>query len=86
MLSQLESFPAKDLADIKEEWFGTKGSMGGIRENLYGYCNWSVETRIKDGDQEKDVRINILRDDDRPVIDEPSSKIVGFKHILTFYK
>jgi hypothetical protein len=79
---QLNSYPTKELDVLLSEWNSEKGAMGAIRHNLYGYCHWSIETRIED----KPVRVNILKDDHTPPVEDiPSTNVNGFKHILTFY-
>jgi hypothetical protein len=79
---QLASYPTKELDVLKSEWNSEKGAMGGIRHNLYGYCHWSVETKIED----KATRVNILKDDITPEVEILSpSEVDGFKHTLTFF-
>jgi hypothetical protein len=82
ILNQIGAGPTKELDVLVSEWKSEKGAMGGIRNNLYGFCNWSVETII----EEKAVRINILKDENTNEIEflTPLS-VDGFKHILTFY-
>ena len=84
IITHYNSFPTKELDVLCKEWQSSddKGVMGGIKINIIGYCNWSVETIIEG----KAVRINILRNENTPEkenINEAS--VVGFTHILTFY-
>ena len=84
IITHYDSFPSpsKEIELLSKEWQSSdsKGTMGGIKNYLIGYCNWSVETKIEG----KAVRINILRDAKTSEI-EYISDAVGFTHILTFY-
>jgi len=84
VITHFSSFPDKELDVLCKEWQSSdsKGTMGGIRNNVIGYCYWSVETKI-DG---KAVRVNILRDSNTPEVEEiDEANVSGFTHILTFY-
>lgn len=82
IVSQNDSYPTKDLGQILSEWNGEKGAMGGIKNNLFGYCNWSIETMI-DGTP---YRVNILKDKNSPSYEKLNQEnVLGFTHILTYY-
>jgi len=82
IISQTNSYPTKELEQILIEWNTDKGAMGGIKHNLYGYCDWSIETKIDN----TPYRINILKDKKTPKFDVIGmEEIIGFKHILKFY-
>lgn len=82
IIKHYQSFPDKDFDVLKTEWNSSKGSMGSIRDNLMGFCNWSVETNFDN----KYVRVNILKEETTPEVEYiNSSDVDGFKHILTFY-
>lgn len=81
-ITQKGSFPTKALGDLQAEWITDKGGMGGIRNNLFGYCNWTVETLV----DKQPHRFNILTDLDIPEVEIIAKETVtGFKHILKFY-
>lgn len=84
LITHHNSFPSKVLALVLEEW-QEKGNMGKIKENLKGYCHWSVETMV----DESLTKINILKKKEDPEYEiiEKESKLLpqGFTHILTFY-
>ncbi len=75
-----KSFPTKELSLILKEW-QEKGNMGKIRENLNGYCHWSIETMIED----KPTRVNLLREKTTVESEQVEFDPAGFTHILTFY-
>jgi RNA-directed DNA polymerase len=82
IITQHDSYPTKDLNQILSDWNGEKGTMGGIKSNLYGYCNWSIVTMIDD----LACRVNILREKGTPdyeIIEKDD--VIGFTHILTYY-
>lgn len=83
VITHFDSCPDNDFEVLLKEWTsGEKGAMGAIYKNLEGYCHWSVETKIDD----KCVRINILKEEESPQYELiETEKVVGFKHILTFY-
>lgn len=84
-LLQLDSYPSKDLKDMRQQLDSktSKGGLGSIRNNLNGNCNYAIETRL----DEKDVRFNILDDSEaKKEVEELDYKAEGFKHILTFFK
>lgn len=83
IITQEESYPSKELELLLKEWIQTeKGDMGEIRNLLYGYCDWSVITKV-DG---IGYKINILKEqDDNDFIRVNSAVANGFTHILTFY-
>lgn len=84
LITHHNSFPDKELELYLKEWQG-KGNMGKIRENLRGYCHWSVETII-DGTPTK---VNILKEketSEHEIIKCETDELPkGFTHILTFY-
>lgn len=75
-----ESYPEKELKLILDEWHH-KGNMGKIKQNLNGYCHWSVETLV-DGIPQ---RINILKENQTLDYETIGEDVQGFTHILTFY-
>jgi len=75
-----QSYPEKELKLILDEWHH-KGNMGKIKQNLIGYCHWSVETLIEGSGQ----RVNILRENHVAAYEATENNVEGFTHILTFY-
>lgn len=70
------------LEDAINKFKNGGGDFVGIKNTLFGYCNWSVES-IWDGNAK---RWNILEDNGLPEIEDievPS--VMGFTHILTYY-
>jgi len=57
------------------------GDFGSLRKEMYGFCDWSVES-IWNGEP---MRWNILKTDEIPDI-ENIDDTDGFSHILTFYR
>ena len=86
-----DSYVEDQLLDICKKWLSESdkgsGGMRGIKYNLNGYCDWSVESKAIDGDIETAFRINILRSikSMKPFEEIPENDIVGFKHIIKFY-
>lgn len=80
IITHHNSSPPKELKLLLKEW-QEKGNMGKIKEKLYGYCHWSVETLIED----TPTKVNILRERDFPEYEIIEPKPDGFTHILTFY-
>ncbi|WP_143394606.1 hypothetical protein [Flavobacterium branchiophilum] len=76
------SFPTKDFNQLHPEWKSGKGTIGEIKEKLFGYCNWSIESKFDNGH----YRINLLKDTNDPDFELISNEnCIGTKHILTFY-
>lgn len=76
------SFPSKSLEDVQSKFSGGGGDFYSIRKTLYGYCNWSVESKWGD----KVMRWNILDDTGKENTEELCfTDIPGFTHILTYY-
>ena len=76
------SFPTKDFNQLHPEWKSGKGTIGEIKEKLFGYCNWSIESKFDNGH----YRINLLKDANVPDFELISNEnCIGTKHILTFY-
>lgn len=76
------SFSTKPIEDVMSKFNDGGGDLIGIKNTLYGYCNWSVESKWGD----KVLRWNILDDTGKDEIEEVSSTdIPGFTHILTYY-
>jgi hypothetical protein len=84
LITHHKSFPTKELEVLLKEW-QEKGNMGNIKEKLYGYCHWSVETMIDD----VPTKVNILKEKGTPEYEiikyETEELKEGFTHILTFY-
>ena len=72
------SYADKSITDPK---FDGGGTIQNILKKLTNICDWSIESRFKDGYR----RINYLSINNNEKIVE-ISPLDGFKHILTFYK
>lgn len=82
IITHFNSYPTKDFEQLLEEWRGYKGAIGEIKAKLFGYCDWSIETRLEGGC----YRINLLKEDSTPDFEKIDCKIVdGTKHILKYY-
>ena len=81
-ITQYGSFSSKSLEDVQSKFSGGGGDFYSIRNTLYGYCNWSVESKWGD----KVMRWNILNDTGKEETEELDyTDIPGFTHILTYY-
>jgi hypothetical protein len=81
-ITQYGSFSPNTLDEVINKLNNKGGDFYSIRNCLYGYCNWSVETLWN----EKPFRWNILKDSEKSDIEElQSSTLPGFTHILTYY-
>lgn len=81
-ITQYGSFSTKSLEDVQIKYRGGGGDFYSIRNTLYGYCNWSVESKWGD----KVMRWNILDDTNKEETEVIySTDIPGFTHILTYY-
>lgn len=81
-ITQYGSFSSKSLEDVQSKFSGGGGDFYSIRNTLYGYCNWSVESKWGD----KVMRWNILDDTGKEETEELNfTDISGFTHILTYY-
>ncbi len=81
-ISQYGSFSAKSLDEVLSKFKNGGGDFFSIKNTLYGYCNWTVESKWGD----KVMRWNILDDTGKEETEELSSTdIPGFTHILTYY-
>lgn len=81
-ITQYGSFSSKSLEDVQSKFSGGGGDFHSIRNTLYGYCNWSVESKWGD----KVMRWNILDDTSKEETEELYfTDIPGFTHILTYY-
>ena len=81
-ITQYGSFSSKSLEDVQSKFSGGGGDFYSIRNTLYGYCNWSVESKWGD----KVIRWNILNDTGKEETEELDyTDIPGFTHILTYY-
>lgn len=81
-ITQYGSFSSKSLEDVQRKFSGGGGDFYSIRNTLYGYCNWSVESKWGD----KVMRWNILNDTGKEETEALDyTDIPGFTHILTFY-
>ena len=81
-ITQYGSFSSKSLEDVQSKFSGGGGDFYSIRNTLYGYCNWSVESKWGD----KVMRWNILNDTGKEEAEELDyTDIPGFTHILTYY-
>lgn len=73
------------LDDVVNKFYDKKkkgGAFNEIKEDFYGYCNWSVES-LWDG---KAKRWNILKDSNIDEIEDlGNTNIPGFTHILTYF-
>lgn len=82
MISHFNSYPTKDFKQLLEEWRGDKGAIGDIKAKLFGYCDWSIETKL----DEVCYRINLLKEDSSPDYEAiPTEPVNGTMHILKFY-
>lgn len=82
IITHINSFPTKDFDQLRPEWKSEKGTIGQIRENLIGYCDYSIESKFENGC----YRINLLKDKTIPDFEKvDAEKIEGTKHILKFY-
>ena len=82
IITHLNSYPSKDFEQLHPEWKSDKGSIGKIKKKLFGYCDWSIESKFENGC----YRINLLKDDTSPDYESiPDKTIEGTKHILKFY-
>ena len=83
-ITQIESV-SYSLDEVLRKFYDKEkkgGSFNGIKGNLYGYCNWSVES-LWDG---KSKRWNILKDSNIDEIEDlGDTNIPGFTHILTYF-
>lgn len=81
-ITQYGSFSSKSLEDVQSKFSGGGGDFHSIRNTLYGYCNWSVESKWGD----KVMRWNILDDTSKEETEELNfTDIPGFTHVLTYY-
>lgn len=81
-ITQYGSFSSKSLEDVQSKFSGGGGDFYSIRNTLYGYCNWSVESKWGD----KVMRWNILNDTGKEETEELDNiDIPGFTHVLTYY-
>ena len=81
-ITQYGSFSPKSLEDVQSKFRGGGGDFYSIRNTLYGYSNWSVESKWED----KALRWNILDDTGKEEIEELYfTDIPGFTHIITYY-
>jgi hypothetical protein len=82
IITHVNSYPSKDFAQLHPEWKSEKGAIGKIKKKLFGYCDWSIESKFENGC----YRINLLKGDSVPDYDIISEETVeGTKHILSFY-
>lgn len=82
-ITQFGSCSSKSLAEVQRKFNGGGGDFYSIKKTLSGYCNWSVESIWGDGIK----RWNILDDTGKKNEENiSSSDILGFTHILTYYK
>ncbi len=58
------------------------GDFENIRNKLHNLCDWTIETRFKEGA----YRLNYLVSDETTDFKEPITDCNGFTHVLTFYK
>jgi hypothetical protein len=76
-----ESFNiGKSIYDEKLQ--AIKGSFGDISAQLRNLCDWSIESKFKEGY----YRINYLTSEESISKFEKIENVSGFKYILTFYK
>lgn len=81
-ITQYGSFSQKSLEEVLSKFNEGGGDFYSIKNTLYGYCNWSVESKW--GAETK--RWNILDDTGKePEETLKSPDIPGFTHILTYY-
>ena len=66
----------KLLAEVED------GDFADIKANLTNLCDWSVEGSF----EERNFRINYLKSNNVKDIVELDDKLIGFTHILKFYK
>lgn len=82
IITHLDSFPSKDFEQLHPEWKSDKGSIGNIKKKLFGYCDWSIESKFENGC----YRINLLQENSLPDYEAiPIETVEGTKHILKFY-
>lgn len=81
-ITQLDSYSITPLDVVISKFSEGKGDFNGIKEDLLGYANWSVETLWNN----IPMRWNILDDNKKPETEEiQNSEVTGFTHILTYY-
>jgi hypothetical protein len=60
-----------------------KGDFNSVKNYLYGYCDWMIETKY----ESDPIRITVLGEEKGVDIEflDIKSKVEGFTHFLTFY-
>jgi hypothetical protein len=73
--------PVEDL--INEITNEEKGDFNSVKNYLYGYCDWMIETKY----ESDPIRITVLGEEKGVDIEflDIKSKVEGFTHFLTFY-
>lgn len=82
IITHYNSFPSKDFNQLLPEWKTEKGTIGSIKNKLFGYCDWSIESKFENGS----FRINLLKDNNEPEFEKLAiENSIGTIHTLTFY-
>jgi hypothetical protein len=82
IITHYNSFPSKDFNQLLPEWKTEKGTIGNISKKLFGYCDWSIESKFENGS----FRINLLKDNNEPEFEKLANEnSIGTIHTLTFY-
>ena len=79
---QKESFSNKSPNELLKKVNDGGGDMGNIKNLLLNLCDWSIESSYED----KSFKINLLHSSNVKELEVLSEKVLGFTHILRFYR
>jgi len=79
---QKESFSNKSPDELLKKANDGGGDLGNIKNLLLNLCDWSIESSYED----KSFKINLLHSSNVKELEVLSEKVLGFTHILRFYR